>query len=112
MKYFRRLRRKLAKELPPTRPVRVIVGKMPDAEHDGLTIESGWCPESQAYTRWLIKIDEKGDETHRCEALYHEWAHVIRGIPSREPHDGKWGVAYAKCHRLWLAFLDEVGTDW
>lgn len=89
MKLFRRLRRKLAKELPPCLPTRVYIvpRKRIDDQRDAMT--------HRTKAGFVIKLASDRNEQTLCDCLVHEWAHAVAAMWEGDEHPPAWGIVYA-----------------
>jgi hypothetical protein len=93
VKLFRRLRRRLAKELPTALPVRVYFRDLRDRAGNIHTTTHGW----------VILIRLAAYEREACETLVHEYAHALRDIPQppADPHDDIYWIEHGRCYRIY-----------
>ena len=67
-----------------------------------------WQTIDQKKKEFLIKIDSKSSTDNQCDALIHEFSHILqveKTFENENQHNDAWGKTYAKLYRI---YEDEI----
>lgn len=102
-KHFQRLARKLRREFPLSRPLRIVCKSLEKQKLCGSCIV--YLDKDSSITRFIIEVDTQLSALSAIDTLLHEYAHALdqdlNGVAT-EPHRASWGVCYAQIWRFYV----------